>query len=65
MLCAKSIVKGPTEHRHCPICRSGIERVVNVGNKAIRLDSEDFVRCEEGVGECLFFVFLCGIPLPS
>ncbi len=59
MQCAKSIVKGPTEHRHCPICRAGIERVVNVGNRAIiRWQSEDFIRCEDGVGECLLFVVM-------
>ncbi len=63
MPCAKSIVKGPIEHRHCPICRAGIKRVVNVGHKAIRWDSEDFIPCEDGVGEYIF-VFLRGMPYP-
>ncbi len=56
MQCAKSIVKGPVEHRHCPMCRAEIERVVNVGKKTIRWDSVDFVRCEDGVGKYLLFV---------
>ncbi len=64
MICAKSIVKGAIEHRHCPICRAGIERVLNVGHKAIRWDSKDFIQCEDGVGECVYFSVQCCLTHP-
>jgi hypothetical protein len=47
--CATSVVKGPGEFRHCPICRGAIDKVIRLGKRSVHWGAREIVRSNGGV----------------